>query len=531
MKNPLAKRLLIAFILLILPFGFIAEGKVSAVKIDTRPITLTPEENSKATQTPVVEKATPVEIKTQKVATTQIQQSQTQARPQTQRVVPKKRTVQTRPAVYRIRSSSRPVATQSAVKETPKNPPLEVLDFDANYNVVGANDTDSYLIVPIDKEKLAKEKKKAEYEDFTNTLMKDSPKPLTTGLKIKSKFHQNLGVKTHRFLSKVRHSKAFKILSGLLFIMLLVSVSYLGYLIYQRRKIEEVLEEEKPISPDEKENELIQAMKEFEKTEESHEKLGQKQYINEVETYRNLDGFKKDEVSEDILKTLKTIENAQKNDVPLTLKENVSTDGFKKHEYAFDEKIGELSDEEGMALFDEEDDENSSELDDLALSYYGGESELFNSNKDVKNNEIFIIEDEEETDKYDIVEEEPKEETPQQEPETPVIEEQKQEEPQEEVTKAPQLDVENLHLKENYPLDDNKGIALLNYHDTDALIGYIGDKITVLKRFAKSDNTENLSVRVYEEIGYDTVQYLVRIGMFKGIIEVTNTSIKLLLDL
>ena len=63
------------------------------------------------------------------------------------------------------------------------------------------------------------------------------------------------------------------------------------------------------------------------------------------------------------------------------------------------------------------------------------------------------------------------------------------------------------------------------------MIGYIGDKITVLKRFSKSDNPENLYVRVYEEVGYDTVQYLVRIGMFKGIIEVTNTSIRLLLDL
>ena len=69
MKNPLAKRLLIAVILLILPLGIIAEGKVFAIKIDTKPVTLTPEENSKTTL--AVEKATPIEVKTQKVATTQ----------------------------------------------------------------------------------------------------------------------------------------------------------------------------------------------------------------------------------------------------------------------------------------------------------------------------------------------------------------------------------------------------------------------------------------------------------------------------
>ena len=530
MKNPLAKRLLIAVILLILPLGIIAEGKVFAIKIDTKPVTLTPEENSKTTL--AVEKATPIEVKTQKVATTQTQTS-VQTRPQQQRVAPKRTyTPKARPAVYRMRYSAKPVATQSTVKETPKNPPLEVLDFDANYNVVGTKDTDSYLVVPINKEKLAKEKKKAEFEDFTNTLMKDSPKPLTTGLKIKSKFHQNLGARTHRLLSKIRHSKAFKFISGVLFLILFAGLSYLGYLIYQRRKIEEVLDEEKPLSPEEQENDLIQAMKEFEETEEGHEKLGQKKYINEIETYRNLDGFKKDEVSEDILKTLKTIENAQKNDAPLTLKENASTDGFKKHEYAFDEKIGELSDEEGMALFDEDDESNSSELDELALNYYGGESEIFKNNASAGDKEIFIIEDEEESDKYDIVEEkqpiqEPEPEPEQEEENTP----EKEEQPQEEVQEPKKPDVENLHIKEKYPLDGNKGIALLNYHDTDALIGYIGDKITVLKRFSKSDNPENLYVRVYEEVGYDTVQYLVRIGMFKGIIEVTNTSIRLLLDL
>ena len=72
---------------------------------------------------------------------------------------------------------------------------------------------------------------------------------------------------------------------------------------------------------------------------------------------------------------------------------------------------------------------------------------------------------------------------------------------------------------------------MINYHNTDALIGYIGSKITVLKKFAKSDNAVNLSVRVHEKLSFDKTQYMVRIGQFKGIVEVTDTDVKLLLDL
>ena len=61
----------------------------------------------------------------------------------------------------------------------------------------------------------------------------------------------------------------------------------------------------------------------------------------------NTDGFKILEISEDILKTLKSIENAQKNETPLTIR-NSSTDGFKRNEYAFEERIGDISDEEAM---------------------------------------------------------------------------------------------------------------------------------------------------------------------------------------
>ena len=189
-----------------------------------------------------------------------------------------------------------------------------------------------------------------------------------------------------------------------------------------------------------------------------------------------------------------------------------------------------------MALFDEDEDEydENSDFDNLALKYYDDKSELFNSQNEIKNtNDIFIIEeDDENEDKYNIVEEEQEEQATTLSTQTKTPEEETAETSQQQPQPVtPQFDVENLHLKENYPLGENKGIALINYHNTNALIGYIGSKITVLKSFDKDDNTDNLSVRVYEELGYDTVQYLVKIGAFKSIIEVTNTSIKLLLNL
>ena len=223
---------------------------------------------------------------------------------------------------------------------------------------------------------------------------------------------------------------------------------------------------------------------------------------------------------------LKSIENAQKNETPLTIRES-STDGFKRGEYAFEERIGDISDEEAMALLDDDDDddENPSELDNLALNYYGGTSEILPPEK--IDNEIFIIEDEDEPQQYDIVEETPEEEE--------TIEEASQEEVVEEVKEEPKKedksDIENLHIKEKYPIDEKRGLSLINYHNTDALIGYIGSKITVLKKFAKSDNAVNLSVRVHEKLSFDKTQYMVRIGQFKGIVEVTDTDVKLLLDL
>lgn len=518
MKNLLIKRILIAFIFLILPICFLAEGNISVAKIDTRPITLPAEE---VKQPPAVEKATKVDIKQKSIQ----QIPQTQLTKTTTIKVVKNPIQQSKVAPKtNIQNNN----SQRVNKPTQK-PKLEVLQFDSDYNIVGTNDTDSYLIVPIDKSKLKKEETKAKMAELSSSLMKDSPKPLTTELKIKSKFHQNLGNKTHRLLSRIKHSRIFKFFTSILSIILVLALSYLAYMIYQRRMTEEqeiVEEEEKPLTPEEKEHlELIQAMKEFEETEEKHEKLGQKKYFNETDMFRNTDGFKKEEISEDILKTLKSIENAQKNETPLTLRDS-STDGFKRSEYAFVERIGDISDEEAMALLDDdEEDETPSELDDLALNYYGGTSEILSPEK--IDNEIFIIEDEDEPQQYDIVEETPEEEEPIEEaPQEEVVEEVK-----EEPKKEDKSDIENLHIKEKYPIDENRGLSLINYHNTDALIGYIGSKITVLKKFAKSDNAVNLSVRVHEKLSFDKTQYMVRIGQFKGIVEVTDTDVKLLLDL
>ena len=537
MKNLLAKRILIAFIVLFLPFGYVAEGRISRLKMDTSPVTLTPEQNGEVVVAkPItdVKKQQVKEVKpkvavntskpVQKVAVVQPKRQQTYRAPkrQVQQAVYKK------PRYY---NNSQAVQAREvkSVDIQEKNPKLEVLQFDGNYNVVGAKDTESYLIVPIDKTKLEKEKKQAKIDDITRSLMKDTPKPLTPQLKLKSKFHTSLGLKTHKLLSKVYYFKPFRMVAKISLILILLGFIIVGiYMIYQRRKIEEVFDDEEEfLTPAEQEHQdLMNAMVEFEKTEESHKKLEQKPYINEIETYKNLDGFKKNEVDEDILKTIKKIENAQKNDTPLTLKETTA-DGFKRQKYAFDEKIGFLSDEEGMALFEEEDDENYDEpsFDELSSNYYG----LNSVNTFVKNDDekIFIIEQDDEDDNYEIVEE-----SNNSDDEVSTQADNNEDlEVLEDNPKEKLLDVENLHIIEKYAFSNTKGVALLDYHGLKALIGYIGTDITVLKKFAQDEKISGLSVRLYEEISPSEIQYIVRIGDFKGIIELNESAIRLVLTL
>lgn len=421
------------------------------------------------------------------------------------------------------------------LKKTNKIKPLEIVDIDTKSNTLKTNESESFLLVPVDKEQLEKENKTLKSEEIKTLLIKDFPKPLTTKSKIKSKLFVKNSKDSSTSFSKISFLKSvIKVISIIGFILISVYFIYLGY--KKREKTLSIKEKEKNLSyEEEKRKELIQAIEEFEETEKQHKKLKHKIYINEVEAYKNLDGFKKDEVADDIIKTMETIENAQKNENPITLKENV-TQGFKKNNFAFENDLGILSDEEGIALFDDDDEKIfNTEEEFLNTDYYNENSDFIND-KDIIDNDIFIIEDEDENEdeNYKIVEENPVEnydkdketEKPEDiQPET-IENSQTQEEKIEKAKPEPKLDI-----KEKYPLDDNKGLALLKYKNTTALIGYINENITVLKRFSQKENAENLSLRIYEELSDTVKQYLVRVGKYKGIIEVSDSEIKLVLNL
>lgn len=535
MKNTYIKHIFaVVFILFCICNDLCYGSNVSErLSLNTAPVTLSQAELAEEDSKPSVEKAVPINSK--------ISEKNIKLNSESKQINNFDSTISSqknvKSTVYRTTKKQ-----NSSKKMNPKKvQSLEILDFDATDNTLKNKDSESFLLVPIDKTQLEKESQQTQIEELTTSLIKDSPKQLTIKSKIKSKFSlYSLNSKEKNVLKKSKKAVLKSIIKILFIIIIIVlSIGTIGYFYLKKQKqIMTIKDKEEALSyEEEKRNELIQAIKEFEQTEEKHEKLGQKVYINELESYKNLDGFRKDEVSDDIIKTMQTIEQAQKNDVPLTLKEN-STNGFKKNIYAFENELGTLSDEEGRALFDDvEETVFSTESEFLNPDYYNENTEIFEDEKTKGiNNDIFIIEDDEEQeeDNYKIVEDNVKiEQKSDETTENHDNEEQNQEnnENLQLTSEVPKSEKPKLQIKEKYPLDDKRGLALLSYKNTDALIGYINEKIVVLKRFSKTEKAENLSVRTYEELNESTAQYLVRTGSYKGIIEIGLDYIKSVLDL
>ncbi len=533
MIKRLAKSLFITF--LILSCSNFCYAKVfDYLSLNTAPVTLTPAEKEEIYE----EHKTVQNVETNIPVTVKSVNKEQQT--------PNKKNI--KPLSYINTKKQQSLNTKQSSEKKIK--PLEIVDFDVKGNTIKTNDSESFLLVPIDKEQLKQESEKSQYEELTTSLIKDSPKPLTVKSKLISNFSSQSN--SHK-KSKIWIIKFIIKIFIILFVLLIVG--FLGYFVYRKRVEEQSIKEKvKNLTyEEEKRHELIQALEEFEKTEEKHKKLGHKVYINELETYKNLDGFKVDEVSDDIIKTMETIEKAQKNEIPLHLKEN-SNNGFKKNNYVFENELGTLSDEEGIALFDENDENNfSTEEEFLNPDYYSENYEITNKTSEQSeiNKDIFIIEDvdseNEEDNTYKIVEEQiPEQQSEEKNEDTEenieIVENTENvEQTVTEIINTPEPKVSTkeqekpsepkLEIKEKYPLDDSRGFALLKYKNTVALIGYIEESITVLKRFSKQDNAENLSVRIYEELSDKKAQYLVRVGKYKGIVEFDESTIKLVLNL
>ena len=89
--------------------------------------------------------------------------------------------------------------------------------------------------------------------------------------------------------------------------------------------------------------------------------------------------------------------------------------------------------------------------------------------------------------------------------------------------------VRNPMLLNTSVLSSNKGICLVEYNKKYSLIGYINNEIFMLNQFQSINGTE-IRARLSETLaGKD--RYIIRIGDFKALVEVSDKNMKMLLEL
>ena len=86
-----------------------------------------------------------------------------------------------------------------------------------------------------------------------------------------------------------------------------------------------------------------------------------------------------------------------------------------------------------------------------------------------------------------------------------------------------------LSKKSGFSIDETKGFYLLDFEETTALVGYIGEEVFVLKRFEEPVGGV-LKARISEHKG-DSANYMVRVADFKALVEVAPENMKLLIEL
>lgn len=89
---------------------------------------------------------------------------------------------------------------------------------------------------------------------------------------------------------------------------------------------------------------------------------------------------------------------------------------------------------------------------------------------------------------------------------------------------------EHLTVKSKYVIDSNRGFAQVNVDGINALIGYVGSKISVIRKF-NEDVQVNMQVRMNEQPDAETMIYIIKVGNYKTLVEVKQDSIRQLLDL
>lgn len=91
------------------------------------------------------------------------------------------------------------------------------------------------------------------------------------------------------------------------------------------------------------------------------------------------------------------------------------------------------------------------------------------------------------------------------------------------------IDKKNPMLLNTAPLTSNKGFCLVEYNQKYSLIGYIGNEIFLLNQFS-SVNTSEIRSRLSESVDSKD-RYIVRLGNYKALVEVSESKMNVLLEL
>lgn len=166
-----------------------------------------------------------------------------------------------------------------------------------------------------------------------------------------------------------------------------------------------------------------------------------------------------------------------------------------------DSNFGENSDSEEEYEYEEDDDEDEND-DDSEYEYEDEDDE-----EDASQDEDEVYEDDETAVTVDAEE---------------------NSEPQKET--APVNPFEHLSVQSKYVIDSNRGFAQVSVDGVNAIIGYVGSKISVIRKFNEMPNGK-MQVRLNEQPDPDTMIYIIKIGQYKTLVEVKPQSIRQLLDL
>ena len=90
--------------------------------------------------------------------------------------------------------------------------------------------------------------------------------------------------------------------------------------------------------------------------------------------------------------------------------------------------------------------------------------------------------------------------------------------------------VDGLTVLSKADLTDSSGFYLVNFENFSSLIGYINEEIFVLKTFDVFVNNE-IYVKVAEQLSDKIYRYIVKVGLYKMVIEVTDKKMSHLIDL